>query len=390
MIESNSASGKSIDVTNVLRGISADEQRIGPASTLTEAVVFEISAHDYPRSAASGWLERDQPNALNFLRLVFATTVLFAYSWAFGRFGVDPLGAQLSLIGDAAGNAVNGFFAISGFLITGSWLSGRGADSYLRARVARIWPAFGVAFVVSALIAALAAGGDWLSYLRSIPKQSWFVGIFTLDPFELERALSFAHNPYPHTVNGPMWTIRIEFCCYIAVALAGSVGVFRRRWLVALFTAFAICLAAYEEKFVPGAWQHWPRFASFFAAGTLLYLFRQHVPKSGLLALACVGFLFTSRYVSPYFTVPLAGTYLVFYAAYAAPHWLKQIGAKNDISYGVYLYGGVLQQLYFSYAVKGALPMNPWACFLAVLPLCVALGWLSWLYVEKPAKHWLR
>jgi len=93
---------------------------------------------------------------------------------------------------------------------------------------------------------------------------------------------------------------------------------------------------------------------------------------------------------SPYFTLPLAGTYLIFYAAYSAPAWVKQIGAKNDISYGVYLYGGPLQQLYYAYAVKGVVPLNPWVNFAVVFPLTIALGWLSWLYVEKPAKSWMR
>ena len=361
-------------------------------STLAPKSVDGVKAAGASEPAAAGWLERDQPNALNFLRLVFAATVLFAHAWAFGTFGVDPLGSLLlrTQAGDAAGNAVNGFFIISGFLIVGSWLSGRSADSYLRARVARIWPAFAVAFIVSAFIAAVAAGGEGLHYLRSIPKQSWFVGIFSLNQGELERALSFAHNPYPKTVNGPMWTIHIEFACYLAVALAGSVGLFRRRWLVALFTAFAMCLAAYEQVYVPGAWMHWSRFAAFFGAGALFYLWRQRIPKSAWLALGCCVIVFASRYVSPYFTLPLALTYLIFYFAHTAPGWVQRIGATNDISYGVYLYGGVLEQLYYSLAVKGTLPMNPWICFATVLPFCVGCGWLSWLYVERPAKRWLR
>jgi peptidoglycan/LPS O-acetylase OafA/YrhL len=188
-----------------------------------------------------------------------------------------------------------------------------------------------------------------------------------------------------------MWTIRIEFCCYMAVALAGSIGLLRRRWLVVLFTAFAICLAAYEQHFLPDqAWLRWARFAAYFGAGALLYLYRSHVPRNGWLALLCFGLLWTADYVSPYFTVPLAGTYLIFYAAYSAPEWMKKIGAKNDISYGVYLYGFPLQQLYFSFGVRHLLPMNPWISLATVLPLCVALGWLSWLYVEKPAKQYLR
>lgn len=359
-------------------------------SLLLDKVRTEARTAPLSKPIASGWLNRDEPNALNFLRLLFAMTVLFCHSWAFGKFPGNPLNLVLAPIGDAAGNAVNGFFIISGFLITGSWLSGRGAESYLRARVSRIWPAFAVAFVISAMIAALAAGDDWLRYLRSIPKQSWFVGIFTLNPFELERPLSFAQNPWPKTVNGPMWTIRIEFCCYMAVALAGSVGIIRRRWLVAAFTAFAMILARYEELFVPGAWQNWPRFAAFFGAGSLLYLYRQHIPKSAWLALACTASLFATRYLTPYITLPIAGTYLIFYFANSAPGWIKCIGARNDISYGVYLYGGPLQQLYFCYAAKALLPMNPWLCFATVLPVCLGLGWLSWLYVERPAKAWLR
>ena len=343
-------------------------------------------------SADRSWLDRDQPNALNFIRLVCATIVLFTHSWAFGGFGGDPLGEYLitDIVGGTGGSAVNAFFIISGFLITGSWHSGRGAESFLRARVARIWPAFAAAFIVSALVAALAAGGEWARYLRSIPKQSWVVGIFTLDPSELERSLSFADNPYPRTVNGPMWTIRIEFCCYMAVALVGSVGFFRRRWLVILFAAFAICLAAFEQAFVSGAWTRWARFAAFFSAGSILYLFKDRIPRSAWIALACVAALFLCRYVSFYFIIPTAGTYLLFYAAYAAPDWMKAIGSKNDISYGLYLYGGVLQQLYYAFAIRGYLPINPWANFATVLPLCILLGWLSWLYIEKPAKAWMR
>jgi peptidoglycan/LPS O-acetylase OafA/YrhL len=340
---------------------------------------------------STNWLDRKRPNALNLFRLIFAIVVIFSHSWAFGKFEGEPLSWVLEDMGGAAGNAVNGFFIISGFLIAGSWLSRKDADSYLRARVARIWPAFAVAFVFSAAIAALAAGEDGLKYLRSIPKQSWFVGIFTLDPVELERALSFTNNPYPRTVNGPMWTIRIEFCCYMAVALVGVIGLFRRRWLAILFTAFAMSLAAYEASILPDiAWQRWARFAAFFGAGAVLYLYREQIPKSGWIAGACVLLICLTRFVSLYVTLPIAGTYLIFYLASVAPQWMKNIGAKNDISYGVYLYGGPLQQLYYSYAVKQFVPMNPWVCFAAVLPFSIGLGWLSWLYIEKPAKNWLK
>jgi peptidoglycan/LPS O-acetylase OafA/YrhL len=355
------------------------------------AFVTDTAIIGQPRAKDLGWLGRDEPNALNFFRLFFAAIVIFSHSWAFGGYPTNPLRKLFTLVGDPAGNAVDGFFLISGFLITGSWLCRRNSDSYLRSRVARIWPAFAVAFIISALIAALAAGSDWLHYLRSIPKQSWFVGIFTFDPFELERKLSFAHNPYPKTVNGPMWTIRIEFSCYMAVALAGSIGALRRRWWPVTFTGLAIAIGTWEQAHLPEiAYARWARFASFFGAGSILYLFRRQVPKSGWIALFCAALLLTGNYLSLCVTLPLAGTYLIFYLAYSAPAMLKQIGTKNDISYGVYLYGGPLQQLYYSYAVKNILPMNPWICLAVALPLSVACGWASWLCIERPAKRWFK
>jgi peptidoglycan/LPS O-acetylase OafA/YrhL len=64
-----------------------------------------------------------------------------------------------------------------------------------------------------------------------------------------------------------MWTIPIEFSCYIAVALAGAIGVLRKRWLVALFAALFISFAAYEQHILPDvAWLRWSRFASYFRA----------------------------------------------------------------------------------------------------------------------------
>lgn len=336
------------------------------------------------------WLDRQQPNALNCFRLIFATAVLFDHNWTLGGFGHNPLSDLFSPIGGLGAAAVDGFFIISGFLIMGSWLSRRNAESFLRARVVRIWPAFAVAFIISALIAALGSGHQWLQYIRSIPGPSWLVGIFTLNQTELNRALSFAHNPYPTVVNGSMWTIQIEFICYLVVALVGSIGGFRRRWLVIIFTSFSICLAASEDRILPAAWMHWPRFASFFGAGALFYLFHMRIPKNGWLALGCVASLLTGRYFSHFFTMPIAGTYIILYAAYTAPDWIKRIGAKNDISYGLYLYAFPVQQFIFSQIGGSEWFNNPWFSFAIAFMCCLGFGWLSWLFVEKPSKAFMK
>src|SRR3954468_7575058 len=59
-------------------------------------------------------------NSLNALRLALAVLVIVSHAWPLGRFGNDPRLGALTL-GEVA---VAGFFAISGWLITQSRLSG--------------------------------------------------------------------------------------------------------------------------------------------------------------------------------------------------------------------------------------------------------------------------
>ncbi|HVU32356.1 MAG TPA: acyltransferase [Opitutaceae bacterium] len=380
----------------VWRMENMDSNEVSRSATLAEplpspAAVGTASA----KSAAQGrvpreaWLGRNQPNALNFLRLVFAAVVVFSHTWAFGGMGSDPAASIFSVYGGTAGIAVNGFFLISGFLIVGSWESRRSAEKYVQARVMRIWPAFAVAFVISALLTAASAGRDSWAYLRSIPLQSWCVGIFTLDPLPLNRALAFSHNPYPHTVNGPMWTIHIEFCCYLAVALAGSLGLFRRRTLILLFSALVTAFAVREQAVIPDlAWMRWARFASFFSAGAVFYLYRDTIIRSKWIALLAVALLCVPRLIPPTLSTPYAGGYLLFYFAFGAPAAIRAIGARNDISYGLYLYGGLVQQVLFAFIVAKSLHVNPYTVFAVSLALAIALGWASWLWIEKPAKKW--
>ncbi|MEK8228038.1 acyltransferase family protein [Oerskovia sp. M15] len=85
-------------------------------------------------------------NSLNLIRLVLALLVLVAHSYPIAGAGHGPTIAQENL----GGWAVIGFFALSGYLITGSRLRTT-FGVYLTHRVARIFPAFIVCLVVVAI-----------------------------------------------------------------------------------------------------------------------------------------------------------------------------------------------------------------------------------------------
>lgn len=44
----------------------------------------------------------------------------------------------------------------------------------------------------------------------------------------------FSRNPLAGLMNGPLWTIPMEAMCYAALAIAGAMGMFRRRWLATI------------------------------------------------------------------------------------------------------------------------------------------------------------
>ncbi len=84
-------------------------------------------------------------NSLNFLRLMFALVVLVGHAATLGGYSW-----QLSLIHSPLQDiAVNGFFAISGYLITASALRSN-TVRYLWQRVLRIFPGYWVCLVTVA------------------------------------------------------------------------------------------------------------------------------------------------------------------------------------------------------------------------------------------------
>ena len=144
-----------------------------------------------------------------------------SYPLLWGSNDREPLsrlsGGQMTL-GEIA---VDGFFILSGFLISASWARCRGLGDYLRRRVLRIVPGYVAAVLFSGLVAG--------PLLAASPRAYW--GEFDARSFALHAAnLEGAATPGP-PVNGSLWSIRYEFFCYLGMAALGLAGVMRRRGL---------------------------------------------------------------------------------------------------------------------------------------------------------------
>jgi peptidoglycan/LPS O-acetylase OafA/YrhL len=274
------------------------------------------------------------------------------------------------------------FFALSGFLVAGSLERTKTLPAFLALRAIRIIPALGVEILVSALILGPVFTTVPLSeYFRDPEFHSYFWNIVGFVHFSLPGV--FSDNPSPNMVNGQLWTVPLELDCYIALAVLALLRIIKKRviFLIAVallqlaFGARGLFGSYVDETTVP------PRLLILcFLVGATLFRFRDKVPYSRTCACAALVIFAILLWIprGSYFSA-LPAAYLVTYAGLLDPRriWLVRSG---DYSYGIYLYGYVIQQ-----AVMNALPWSrTWYLNIATsLPLIFLLSFASWHGLEK-------
>lgn len=344
-------------------------------------------------------------NSLNFLRLALATAVVFSHSIFLGSFGSETILGKTTL----GTIAVYGFFGISGFLIARS-ASHHNVGRYLWQRLLRIFPAFWICLVVTAFLFGT------IAWFHRNPRLSSDCGLHCYVTEPVGPVGYIAHNLWLHvsqpTVantlpvailrdvwNGSLWTLEFEFICYLLLAAAALVGLLKRRWWVAgaaalvwLSEVIITSVPSYATVFSPS--HHWYimkllAFVPVFLSGSLLYLFRDKVPDSGLLALGTsvlflVGLIIPVGQSVPVYTMTsldLTAIFLAYPLLWLGIHLpLSRVGAVNDYSYGIYIYAFPVQQLLLLWGLNrwGYLPYTV-LTLLVLAPFAVG----SWWMIEK-------
>jgi peptidoglycan/LPS O-acetylase OafA/YrhL len=330
-------------------------------------------------------------NGFGALRLLFASLVILAHCPYLldGNRSREPLTQMFHTSLSFGVLAVDGFFLISGYLIAQSFLaSPRG---YFRRRAVRIYPAFIACSIICALLVGPLVGG-----LPPTGAGEWWRLVWRMALLQSpisDGALAGTHN---NTLDGSMWTIAYEFRCYVLVALLGWTGLLRRRWTMLALTSGLLFLRLahlwWPEPqdvhmsdmglILVGQPSETIRLTAVFMVGICFQLFRPQL--KGSVALACAFALLPLMYVEGVAEVALVtlGAYGLFWMAF---EWdfkpLKTINAKDDISYGVYLYAWPITSLVIWYW-KGV-PL--WALDAITFAGALACGALSWFLLEKRA-----
>jgi peptidoglycan/LPS O-acetylase OafA/YrhL len=184
--------------------------------------------------------------------------------------------------------------------------------------------------------------------------------------------------------NASTWSLPFEAAAYAMFGLLLAMPGFGRR--AAALACVALSAATTVQSVTGIGMNVTPdltRLWSFFAAGALLWLVRDRLPMSLVAgagaALVVVETLLLDR--SVYFAIaPVPVTFLLLWLGARLP---IRIGARNDISYGVYLFAFPLQQLMAVAGVPEAVGLE-WFAVLSVV-VTVPVAWASWLLVERPS-----
>lgn len=318
-------------------------------------------------------------NNITFIRLVAALMVIWGHSNAVVRQPGQDLVSYVTQYAHAGGLAVDMFFLMSGFLVTGSIING-GLRRYVVSRALRIYPALWVClivvtFVLGAALTALPLGqylGDaqtwrYFGRLASGMWTEWFLpGVF--------------QQQRDHAVNGSIWSIIVEIRMYVLLAALFVLRVYRWPAVFNALFVFAMILG-YREVV------HFPYFASgstdlqvasYFAIGSFLYVNRQWIP-AGPFPFFVTLVIAATQIGTPGFPLvyALVLTTLFIWTAFGQQfHWMD----KHDYSYGIYLYGWPVQQAFVYFYPDMSAHQN----MVASMVVATALGALSWHFVEAP------
>ncbi len=336
------------------------------------------------------------------IRLVAAWAVVFTHSY-FLASGSDTLDPLPHLLGGTRGfgdYAVQVFFILSGFLLSGSLDLSLDPLRYLANRLFRIIPGFCFAVVVAVLVIAPFLSDDgWRLVLGGRAWSSIGWSILMLKDVSSVHLAHARHAEFAWFMNGSLWSIPYEVICYLVLLSLymvlrhdGRVGLAAAALAVFAIAAPGMGLATFDwDHGPPGVFRmplaFFARTLPFFCGGVAYYAVHKRwgTPR-WLVATAAVTLGLAALADVEEEALAFTGPVLIV-ALGSSGGWLSRaIDRVGDVSYGVYLFGWPVGLLVAGY-VRSAGPVG---VFALSVPLVFGLAYAMHRLVERPVAEALK
>ncbi len=329
---------------------------------------------------------------INIFKFICAISVIISHSYAITSGSEDFLTVITRGQCSLGGVAVAVFFLLSGLYVSKSLQrTDNSFFKYMSKRCERIFPQLWLVVILSLAMGAV---------LTTLPIVQYFLNMETYK-YLLNGLLIPIHNlpgvfeglPY-QTVNGPLWTLPVEFCAYIVL---GLLAVFSKLFFkeeakekrvildIIVFVLLTILLVIVYSVFgTEGIIFSALRPFVIYFEGVLFYDFRTKIKLNPLIGMGLLiltgGLIFT-----PFFNLALV--ILFPYGMISLVLGLPQIRADLKvfmISYEMYLVGWPIQQIVI-YIFRGG--MSPLSNWIVSVPIDIVLGSMLYFIVELITKR---
>ena len=323
-------------------------------------------------------------NCFDVIRYYLAFVVVFAH------FSVLSGADNFRWITNS-GEAVSGFFTLSGFLVFYSFVKKPSLKDYAIKRIRRIFPPYLFIVVLCVLAGAFLTVLSPGEYFSSTMLYKYIAANFSfLNFIEPHLPGVFADNEIS-AVNGSLWTMKVELMLYASVPV---VYFFFKRFnkLAVLLVIFALSIG-YREFFMylyetrgNAVYEMLARQVGaqlvYFYSGTAILLYFEQFQRYVKYLLPAALVLYVGRYYVDVlqFVAPFSFAILIMGIGYNVK-FLNVFSRIDNVSYGIYLFHfPVIQAIVhfrlheYSYSLALAL----------ALVGTMVLACLSWKFIEKP------
>ena len=326
-------------------------------------------------------LEPDrQHNNFDLLRLIFASIVVLyhcyelslnrAYAWVPHVFS--------SVL------AVQGFFAMSGCLIVGSYDRSSSFRTYLEKRARRLLPAYWAVLLFTLVLGAALSSLPIKDFIES--SATWkYVGSNLFFANFLHPSLPglFLGNPLTSTVNGALWTIKIEVMFYLLVPLivwlCRTLGIWQT--LLAIYSLSVVYRTIMERSNHLTLASQLPGQLCFFVVGAFVYYYFDWFKRHSRMMWVAATVLYLASLPYDWIAFRAVGVSLgVMCLGFLAPA-VGRPARYGDFSYGIYvIHFPVIQTA----IALGIVALHPELSLALILASVALLSFVSWHLVEKP------
>lgn len=276
-------------------------------------------------------------------------------------------------------------FFISGLLVCNSLINNSNPIRYVISRAFRIIPALFLLLIITTLIIGpLVTSLPVTEYFSNKQVLTYFLtnlNLFTNEYHILPGV--FSSNPYPSSVNGSLWTLPKEVLMYSFLLVFSMVGLVKRKVLFSILLVYII--------FLPIILPLW--FFEFFNSNSEVY----YLPAC--FALGCLASLWKEQIGIGFFqllflfslTLLLKSTVFYHLFFYITSFYLVLLVSDCrifnfpkmtlDLSYGVYIYSFLIQQLVIFYLPNSNYFFN----ILITLLICYPAAYFSCKMIEEPS-----